>query len=488
MSLTAISDLSSTLVETEICILGAGPAGITCALELSRRGHQVVLLEGGGLQPPEDRELDLYDGVVSGARTYPLAPSRLRYFGGTSGHWGGWCRPLDPIDFETKPHIPHSGWPISRSDLDPWYRQAHEWVQIDQAEYYDEQAFPAPSTLLPAAHGMRTKYFRFSPPTRFGEVYLGAVKEAETLQCVLNATATHFDFDSNGSARVVYARSLDGHSVAIRAGSFVVALGGIENARYLLGCADQEPAAPWRDLDWLGRGFMDHAGWQMGSIIAKSGLQYRVTGKGAERVMPVLTIEDDLLREGNLINCCLILQPLARVKGLDSTYGLNSWVGAGTTPGDVSGYRAALIWEPSPCRTSQVSLSDKRDALGMKRLDLFWDFNNTDFDMLDASISHINQYLHLAKAGRLKLDKPVNAKNIAGRIGNGWHHMGTTRMSDHPSAGVVDRHCKVHGSDNVYVAGSSVFPSVGFSNPTLTITALACRLAAHLSETIGQSR
>ena len=135
-----------------------------------------------------------------------------------------------------------------------------------------------------------------------------------------------------------------------------------------------------------------------------------------------------------------------------------------------------------------MSLSDKRDALGMKRLDLYWDFNNTDFDMLDASISHINQYLHLAKAGRLKLDKPVNAKNIAGRIGNGWHHMGTTRMSDHLSAGVVDRHCKVHGSDNVYVAGSSVFPSVGFSNPTLTITALACRLAAHLSETIGQSR
>ena len=122
----------------------------------------------------------------------------------------------------------------------------------------------------------------------------------------------------------------------------------------------------------------------------------------------------------------------------------------------------------------------------MKRLHLHWDFNDTDFHMLDAAISHINQYLHLAKVGRLKLDKPVTTKNIAGRIGNGWHHMGTTRMSDSQNNGVVDRHCKIHGSDNVYVAGSSVFPSVGFSNPTLTITALACRLAAHLSEQSSQ--
>ena len=482
MSLTSISDLTSTVTEAEICVLGAGPAGITCAVELSRRGHDVVMLEGGGLEPPDDPELDLYKGVVSGPRNYPLRASRLRYFGGTSGHWGGWCRPLDPIDFEAKPHIPHSGWPITRPDLERWYGPAHEWLQIDQVEYYDERPFPTPSALLPTAHGMRTKYFRFSPPTRFCETYLDAVGESKNLRCVLNATATHFDFDADGTVRLVKARSLDGHSITVEADKFVVALGGIESARFLLGCADQAPTAPWRDLNWLGRGFMDHAGWQMGSIIAKSGLQYRVTGTGAERIMPVLTIDDDVLRNNKLINCCLILQPLARIKGFDKAYGLNSWVGAGAGIDDVDGYRAALIWEPSPCSTSRISLSEKRDALGLRRLDLHWDFNDEDFKMLDASISHINLYLHLSHTGRLKLDKPVNPKNIAGRIGNGWHHMGTTRMSHDEKSGVVDRNCKIHGADNVFVAGSSVFPSVGFSNPTLTITALACRLAAHLSE------
>ena len=153
----------------------------------------------------------------------------------------------------------------------------------------------------------------------------------------------------------------------------------------------------------------------------------------------------------------------------------------------VDTYRLQLIFEPSPCRDSRVTLSDDRDAIGLRRTHLHWAFNQADFARLKRSIELFSNYFGVTGLGRLKLTRPVNQQNSAGRIGNGWHHMGTTRMSAQPASGVVDENCRVHDTQNLYVAGSSVFPSVGFSNPTLTIVALACRLAQHLRGVLSAS-
>lgn len=380
-----------------------------------------------------------------------------------------------------KAHIPHSGWPIRHETLLPWYADAHRWLQIDKPEYYEGVAPDFASQLLPSEYGVTTKYFRFSPPTRFGEVYLHDVSEQSQLHCVLNATAVQLSCASDGRATSLTARSLDGEELTVRAEQFVVAMGGIENARFLLACADENKSIPWQTADWLGRGFMDHAGWQVGQVLARADLRYQQFGAQPDLVMPVLAIEEELLATEGLINCCLMLRPVPKITGIDSAYALNPWVTKQQSEDQIGGYRASIIWEPSPCRTSRITLSDRRDSLGVRRLNLHWDFNANDFKMLDASISHLNRYLHLTHSGRLKLQKPVNQKTMTARIGNGWHHMGTTRMSANTETGVVDEHCRIHQSPNVYVAGSSVFPSVGFSNPTLTITALACRLAAHLA-------
>jgi choline dehydrogenase-like flavoprotein len=380
-----------------------------------------------------------------------------------------------------KAHIPHSGWPIRHETLFPWYADAHRWLQIDKPEYYEGVAPDFASQLLPSEYGVTTKYFRFSPPTRFGEVYLHDVSEQSQLHCVLNATAVQLSCASDGRATSLTARSLDGEELTVRAEQFVVAMGGIENARFLLACADENKSIPWQTADWLGRGFMDHAGWQVGQVLARADLRYQQFGAQPDLVMPVLAIEEELLATEGLINCCLMLKPVPKITGIDSAYALNPWVTKQQSEDQIGGYRASIIWEPSPCRTSRITLSDRRDSLGVRRLNLHWDFNANDFKMLDASISHLNRYLHLTHSGRLKLEKPVNQKTMTARIGNGWHHMGTTRMSANTETGVVDEHCRIHQSPNVYVAGSSVFPSVGFSNPTLTITALACRLAAHLA-------
>src|SRR5262245_7244161 len=115
-------------VESDICIIGAGAAGITIAREFIGSGQQVCLLESGGFEFEAETQA-MYEGENVGLPYYDLDACRLRYFGGTTNHWNGWCRPLGQIDFEARPHVPYSGWPITRTDLDPFYERAHEIVE-----------------------------------------------------------------------------------------------------------------------------------------------------------------------------------------------------------------------------------------------------------------------------------------------------------------------------------------------------------------------
>ena len=202
--------------------------------------------------------------------------------------------------------------------------------------------------------------------------------------------------------------------------------------------------------------------------------------------MPVLGIEDQFLLDQDLINCCGLLQPMAFTDDIEPAYFQNAWFGESEGFDEVDAYRLQLIFEPSPCRDSRVTLGKDKDAMGLRRTHLHWAFNKADFARLKRSVEIFSDYFGLTGLGRFKLTKPVNQKTSSGRIGNGWHHMGTTRMSTDPSSGVVDENCRVHDTQNLYVAGSSVFPSVGFSNPTLTIVALACRMAEHLQGVLAK--
>ena len=150
--------------------------------------------EGGGLQR-EAFSTDLYRGEVT---TSPFAhtsgyltASRLRYFGGSTNHWTGWCRPLDPLDFEVRPWIPHSGWPIGRAELDPYYRRAAELLQI---EAFDRPGTEAPASAFPGADSaFERAHFQMSPPTRFGMVYRDELSQSETSSVWLHANVTRIE-------------------------------------------------------------------------------------------------------------------------------------------------------------------------------------------------------------------------------------------------------------------------------------------------------
>ena len=225
---------NGTVIETDLAIIGAGAAGITIARELAGSGISVALIESGGFDFDAATQ-DLYEGESVGV-DYPLTSSRLRYFGGSTNHWGGWCRPLEPIDFEKRDWVPYSGWPVTREELNPFYDRARDICQIKSGAFDDPAAWQAGGTPMPLAGSeVETRFFLYSPPTRFGQVYRSAIKQAKNITCYLNSNVMEIVPAANGT-QVAHldVGTLSGVRFTIKPKSCVLACGGIENARMLL--------------------------------------------------------------------------------------------------------------------------------------------------------------------------------------------------------------------------------------------------------------
>jgi choline dehydrogenase-like flavoprotein len=466
-------------VEFDLVIIGAGPAGITLARELALTGRRIALLEAGGLTHPDAEQLSLYEGEVTGL-PYPIAASRQRFFGGTSNHWGGWCRPLDAVDFSARPWMPGNGWPIKRSELMPFYRRAHDFVEIPTQDYEIEDDVDE-DVVLPAGNNsaFRNAGFRFSPPTRFGQRYRDELRGLDNVSVFLHATVTDL-VHNRGRVQKAVIRTLDGHRFGFSAGLFVLATGGLEVPRLLLHTATSDRAALGNRSGRVGRYFMEHFGYSPGYLMTRSELKYhRHEGRDAP-LMPVLTPSVEVMQRLEVNNCCLLLTAVEP----DTAWPPEALQTPALAPRlDVSAwrYRITMINEPTPNPESRVSLSDERDALGLRKLQLHWAIVDRDLDGIDRLIKELARWLGQSGLGRMQYSRPVSPETTQSFTG-GMHHMGATRMSRDPADGVVDTDCRVHGTDNLYVASSAVFPQSGYSNPTLTILALSLRLADHLKE------
>lgn len=474
----------SQSLQCDVCIVGGGAAGITLALELERQGVSAVLLEGGGLNYPTSKELDLYDASVA-EKSYPVSASRLRYFGGSTNHWGGWSRKLDPFDFESKPYFEHSGWPISRADLDPYYGLAADYCEItnlDKAHDGSYQSQLAASLLdLEGETSFCNKFFVFSPPTRFGTKYLPLFQTRDTLTLVLHANVTDLLVEDD-TVRGVIARSLTGQQLDVTAKQTVLCMGGLENARFLLNHNARTAQNIGNQSDWLGRGFMDHPGFRPIELLLRDGLDYRRIQANEEPVMPVLSMDGEKLKELELNNFCMMLNRIKNDDALGESYADNPWFSK--HPNGFGFYASQFIFEPTPSRDSRVTLTDREDVFGNKKLKLDWRFNERDMRSLERVVELLIKEFGYRGMGRVKWNKVFDDDTIS-KINGGMHHGGTTRMSADTADGVVNSDCAVHGTHGLYIAGNSVFPLIGFSNPTLTIVALAIRLSRHLKKQTG---
>lgn len=521
----------NTVIETTVCIIGGGVAGITLALEMSRAGVDTCMLESGGFGP-DDETRDLYRGENVGLPYTFADGSRSRYFGGSSNCWGGWCRPLDPWDFEKRDWIAHSGWPFGLEELAPYYARTHELLKLGpqtfDPAYWEREIGRHDVRRIPLATGdMRDTVAQFSPPVRFGKAYRDELSRSSRVRVFLYANVQNIDADAQGtSVSRLQVATISGRKMTVVARIFVLAAGGIENARLLLASNNVQKAGLGNANDLVGRYFMDHPRMMCGKVRFRPGnarnklydikyhYQNAAVSAHGTKISSQFAPKQELMEREKLLNSRVWLysrwygegtagsealihckeallqkdQPGRSLKTDMATmiaHPLHT-VGYGLTrllqwPALITDVTLQAIVEAVPDPDSRVTLStDKRDRFGMPRVKVEWRLGEQVKRTFDKTFALLAQELQMAGIADVELDAPLEGRHWPVKLEGTWHHMGTTRMHDSPREGVVDRDCKVHGMSNFYVAGSSVFPTVGANFPTITIAALSLRLAGHL--------
>jgi Choline dehydrogenase and related flavoproteins len=507
-------------LEADVCIVGAGAAGLTIACELAGGPLKVCLLESGGFDFEDDTQA-LYRAKVTGHPINAPDISRLRYFGGTTNHWGGMCAPLDESDFAVRPWLQYSGWPIARKELDPYYQRAAPYVQIASSDFaIDSWASEVPSMFKDWKLDDRLAplLFQLSPPTRFGEVYRAGLERDESLQVLLHANVLSFEADPTGRTVVeVRVGCLDGKQFVLRARSYILATGAIENARLLLNSNAVQPAGLGNAHDMVGRFFMGHPQVdQVARIVLDAPsnaaakplastlqtyvmMQLQPATAAREQIARFAAHVDPLASESaTTLHDTPAYQALKRlIARLKGTNFRNIGVGddVETVFGDVGGLFRGLYTrfgsaplldirpqcEQVPNPDSRIALNGDRDSLGLRQVDVNWQLTDLDLVGMRRGLATIGDAFARAGHGQMDLGEMIrDATPQSIECTEAWHHLGTTRMSEDPRTGVVDRTCRVHGVANLYVAGSSVFPTTGIVNPTYSIVALAIRLADHV--------
>jgi choline dehydrogenase-like flavoprotein len=475
-----------TTLDVDVCVIGTGPAGLAVALELSGLGRRVLVLESGGAEVARDVQA-LNEGTTIGRPYTGLAACRSRYLGGSSNCWAGMCRPLAPEDFSRRAWVPHSGWPITLDDLRPHYARAEAFLEV-QGGAYDAESWAED------AHGawrlgpdVRSGVFQLSPPTRLGTRERSTIEGRAELTVVLGATVTNLGLTANGARleRVVVRRTLGGGGFVVRPRVTILAAGGLENARLLLASRDVAPAGVGNDRDVVGRYFMEHAhtdGYAV--LLARRGDAgtrfYARRELAGQRVWAWLGLTPEArAREQILDFSMVVLRSVAGDVGelVGDVAGASSIVDDGPT--EACTYAIGTPSECAPDPDSRVLLGEELDPLGMPRIVLDWRLSELDKRTITRGHALVGAAIARSGEGRLRLLLP-DGPEFPEETGGGCHHMGTTRMGTDPATSVVDVDGRVHGVAGLYVAGSSLFPTAGAANPTLTLTALAFRLAAHL--------
>jgi choline dehydrogenase-like flavoprotein len=498
----------------DICIVGAGPAGISIASELVGTGIRVCLLESGGFDV-ERRIQAQSRGESDGYSIHLLHQSRVRAFGGTLRHprilaGGGWAaRPLDAIDFEARAGIPHTGWPFGLERLTPYYERAERVCGLRSVEAsVDDSRRVAPPV---RDSDVEMTVFRFSRADfRDAHVRLAA---SPNVRLLLHTRVVETTVDPTGRrvATVVAVRA-DNSRLVIRPRVVVFAAGGIENARLLL--TGNGGRGLGNEHDVVGRYFAERLSLPVGHVVLHGGEVADAAAFFFRRgdVAGVVRVADAVQRDKALLNCAFSLVPRAAAfttPAVRSLFTLRKAMirrpvvdGVGshirnvvTGLPDLVDYAVSGVARPprvlilraqgeqAPNRDSRVTLGSRTDDLGIPVARVTWRMAASDLQSIRTSVDVVGAALH---ANGFGLVENALDGGPASLVEGNHHHLGSTRMHVDPREGVVDADCRVHSLVNLYVAGSSVFPTYGLSNPTLTIVALALRLADRLRTVTGE--
>jgi choline dehydrogenase-like flavoprotein len=507
MHIDARSLETGSVLEGDICIVGAGAAGISMAMEWLHTPYKVILLEGGGFEY-EDQMQELFAGRTTGQRYFPLRSVRLHYFGGTTGHWAGFCSTFDPIDFKKRDWIDHSGWPISREDLDPYYKRTQEILELGPYEYnsrFWQQQDPSFVPLDLDEKQVWNKIWQFSPPTRFGNRYRDTIVKAKNIHLFTYANVVEIIANEGvSSIKELKTTNFAGKQHSVRAKYFIMACCAIQNARLLLASRRQSPSGIGNDHDLVGRYFMEHIEIKSGELwfTEPRSLNMYMVDFGKTKVRAEIAVNEDTQRKNKILNGTVSLSPLEIARNRPAymdTWNENEKEAekkmreTGKAPRNPNapfsaakkyqGFQLFTRIEQAPNPACRVTLDSEKDPLGVPRSSLHWELGSLE----KRSIRKINELIGescgrsgIARVRLLEYLEDEQNDSWPSFTGGGWHHMGTTRMSEDPKTGVVDANCKVHGIQNLFMAGSSCYATAGAPNPTLTLIALTLRLSDHI--------
>ena len=484
---------SGTVLRPDLAIIGGGPAGISLALALANTPIRILLLESGGMEFDSATQA-LYAGAETGVRYTALDATRIRFLGGSSNHWGGWSRPLNESDFEKRDWLPYSGWPFPRSELEPYYPRAQALIEGGPFLYDRLADGKLPGELLPLGKGgLYTSFFQFSQwrgnpdhlPTAFGKRYAQDLKRIPNLQVMLNANVTGLRLaqDARWLDHLDVA-TLSGVKFAVKPRHTVLACGGIENARLLLASNDTASVGVGNGEGLVGRFFADHAiPRETATLVVFSGkiasfYKTNLDTRGAH-FRATLAPTEDFKRKRRLLDSLVTVDRRADLDALGRAAVTTMSGALGVDASNSKTYSLGCGLELTPDPYRRLTLTNERDALGMPRLKLNMTVSDRDFASYRKTLVELGRQLLASKAGMLRIDRKAREDWLR-VLDWGNHHLGTTRMHEDAKQGVVDANLQVHGLANLFIAGSSIFPTYGASNPTLNLIALTLRLADHL--------
>jgi len=536
MHQTLKSDDIEKIIESDICIIGAGAAGISMAMEFDKLGRSVLLVESGNFKF-EGKTQDLNKGYSIGQAYFPIQSCRLRFFGGTTGHWTGQCSTLDDIDFEERDWVKHSGWPIKKSDLDPYYVKAHEICELQEYEYESEywedklnkKAIEFDKKIV------RTKIWQKSTPTRFGTKYRSNIVNSKNIRLITDANLTRINLTEFGNEVAdLKLSTLSNKTHTVKARAYVMACGALQNVRHLLNSNNIINKGVGNENDLVGRFFMEHPHVDSADMVLLANTNMNLYYDGAlnSKAFGMFSTSDSIQRGLKLQNYSARVESedskslVVDQESGDASGKLKQWENLDEKIEKVNRLRRVVgnrstDWiidkfvieekqrltqegnklgtsyhvlntrsEQSPNPDSRVDLADTKDALGIPHTRLNWQLTESDKTSILKSNLILGRELGRLGIGRLKINDWLLAEKIEWPtfLGGGWHHLGVTRMHEDPKKGVVDKNCKVHSVNNLFISSSSVFTTSGVANPTLTIVALSLRLADYLNKHLAKTR
>ena len=509
-------------IDCDICVAGSGPAGMTLAAELVGAPVRVCLVESGGLSPraaaPAGNVAEQLGVVVDLLKFQHLS------FGGASSRWGGlrgrWfrLRPLDPLDFATRPWVADSGWPFAYAELEPFYERAGRVLKVGAGSDFGVAAQRA--HLAPVFHNddLHTAIFLKTRPLRFGQHYQGVLSRSANVRIYLHAQVTEIEEDPcSPIVRYLHVATPGGQTHRIAAKHFVLACGGLENARLLLASKRKSACGIGNQRDLVGRYYMQHPKGLHGvAVLNRARLRTPLYTRGHVasdvKVFGGISFSEEFQRRHQVLNHCILLRPLFTISEGYASQAYRAvqraWCRANGASGGGGELRelgrsaAAVLkqaFEGSGLRTivsvlnqmeqipkpeSRLDLSERQDRFGVHLLRIDWRIDAAE----KASLRRLHELVRdrLAAYGVGKLASQLDPLAADWPVAeDSAHHLGTTRMHVDPARGVTDAHGRVHDVHNLYVSGGSLFPTSGHANPTLTVVALAVRLADHLKQLYG---